>query len=94
MENENGMGSCPRCSSAMQKGFSCRGVGVSFVSAKKLKKFIFFDEDIARAGLRKFLPHKAEYFSAFYCGKCKFFAVDLSKVLSRADAERLAGVED
>jgi len=44
---------CPRCGETMERGFSARAAGLSFIAPEKFNRYAFLDEDIAQAGLRK-----------------------------------------
>ena len=81
---------CPRCQEPTEKGFCHRAKGLSFVSVEKLKSFVSIDEDLAKAGLRKLLPSKAEYYSSFLCRKCNLYFVDYGTSLSSAEAKAIA----
>jgi len=73
----------------MQRGFSARAIGLSFVATAKFKKFAFVDEDLVRAGYRKILPSKAQYYQSHLCRACQLYIVDYSILYSRKEAEQL-----
>ncbi len=81
---------CPRCCQPLTTGFACKALGLSFVAPDKFKRFAFLDEDLARAGLTKFLPSKAMYFRSYLCRGCELYLVDYGTSLSRQEAERVA----
>src|SRR5260370_24784761 len=81
---------CPRCAAPTEQGFCHREIGFSFVAPGKLAKFVSIDEDLAKAGLRKFLPSKAEYYRSYLCRACSLYVVDYSASLNSAEAKDLA----
>lgn len=81
---------CPVCGGSMEKGFSVRTQGLSWVPAEKMKQFAFMDKDLNEAGLKKFFPAKAAYDLSYRCPNCKIYIVDYSKSYSRAEANELA----
>ncbi len=82
---------CPRCEKPLSAGFASKAAGLSFVAPDKLKHFAFLDEDLSGAGLSKLLPSKAKYFRSHLCRGCELYLIDFSAVLSREEAEQLAG---
>ena len=80
---------CPRCDSFMEDGFAGKAIGLSFVSHEKFQQFAFTDEDISKAGWKKFLPAKAEFFDSYLCRSCELYLVDFSKALNRAPVEHV-----
>lgn len=83
---------CPKCNQEMEQGFCHRASGLYYIRPEKLKQFAFKDEDLIKAGFRKILPSKAEYYMAYLCEACGFFCVDFSKSLGRKEANEMAGV--
>jgi hypothetical protein len=81
---------CPVCTGIMEKGFSVRNYGLSWIPVEKMKHFVFIDKDLNEAGLKKYLPSKAAYDLSYHCPNCKIYIVDYSKSFSRADANKLA----
>ena len=81
---------CPRCGAAIEAGFSHRANGLSYVAPEKLAQFVSIDEDLAKAGLAKFLPSKAAYFRSFVCRDCDLYLIDFSETLDRKQAQDLA----
>jgi hypothetical protein len=63
--SENTLQNSPRCSTALEAGFAAKAMGLSFVAPEKLERFAFLDEDLAKSGLRKLLPSKAEYLRSY-----------------------------
>jgi len=76
----------------MEKGFSVRNHGLSWITPEKMKQFAFIDEDLNGAGLKQYLPAKAAYDLSYHCPNCKIYIVDYSKSVSRAEAHALAEV--
>lgn len=81
--------SCPQCKCSLEQGFAAKAAGLSFVAPEKFEHYIFLDEDISKAGLKKFLPSNAEYYRSFLCRSCKLYIIDYSRTYSRSDAEDL-----
>ena len=82
--------SCPRCSGDLQDGFAYKAAGLSFVSNDALRRrFVSWDEDLAQAGLRKFLPHRARYFRSQVCRTCQLYLVDYSRTYGHSEAKLL-----
>lgn len=80
---------CPRCGSVLGLGFAARAIGLSFVEPEKFDHWAFIDEDIAKAGVRKYLPSRAQYYRSYLCRSCKLYLVDYSTIYSRHEAEDL-----
>jgi hypothetical protein len=74
----------------MEKGFSIKTQGLSWIPAEKMKQFAFLDKDLNEAGLKKFFPSKAAYDLSYHCSNCKIYIVDYGKSYSRAEANELA----
>ena len=87
---ENALVNCPRCSTVLQAGFAGKMIGLSFVAPEKFERFAFLDEDLAKSGLRKLLPSKAEYFRSYLCRSCELYLIDFGTTLDRRQAEQLA----
>lgn len=87
---ENALETCPRCGSALQAGFAAKALGLSFVAPEKLEHFAFLDEDLAKSGVRKLLPSKAEYFRSYLCRSCELYLIDFGTTLDRGQAEQFA----
>ena len=87
------MSVCPKCGKKMEQGFYLRTSGLWYVRPEKLRRFVFKCEDLVKSGFRKILPSRAEYYLAFLCEECKFFAVDFSKSLNTAEAKKLAAAK-
>jgi predicted nucleic-acid-binding Zn-ribbon protein len=84
------VGICPKCGQQTERGFCHRASGIWYIRPEKLRRFTFKDEDLAKAGWRRILPSKAEYFRAYLCENCKYFAVDFSARLDQKQARTLA----
>jgi hypothetical protein len=65
-------------------------VRLSFVAPEKLERFISIDEDLARSGLRKLFPSKAEYFRSYLCRSCELYLIDYSATIDHAQAKQMA----
>lgn len=89
--SDKALQACPRCRAALQPGFAHRAAGLSFVAPEKLERFISIDEDLARSGLRNFLPAKAEYFRSYLCKSCELYLIDYSTTIDHGQAKLLAG---
>lgn len=81
---------CPLCGSPFVKGFSARASPLSFITAEKMVTIAFADQDLHRAGFRKWLPWKAWYSASFHCSSCELYVVQYGLKLSRAEAKRVA----
>ena len=81
---------CPLCQQNMEQGFSVRNAGLSWVTPEKMRQFISLDKDLNEAGLKKYLPAKAQYDLSYHCPNCKIYIVDYSTALSSAQAKELA----
>lgn len=82
---------CPGCGDEMQKGFSGRNAGLSWIEPEKFQHFAFGDKDLNERGLKKLLPvNKAAYDLSYHCPGCKLYIVDYSRSYSRAEANELA----
>ena len=88
--SESVFDSCPRCSATLEAGFAGKNAGLSFVALDKFERFAFIDEDLAKSGLRKLLPSKAEYFRSYLCRKCELYLIDFGTTLDRRQAEQVA----
>jgi hypothetical protein len=86
----NALETCPRCGAALAAGFSGKGIGLSFIAPEKFERFAFLDEDLAKSGLRKLLPSKAEYFRSYLCRSCELYLIDFGTTLDRGQAEQVA----
>ena len=56
----------------------------------KLQRFVSIDEDLGEAGMRKFLPSRAEYYRSYLCRSCSLYVVDYGTVLVSKEAKALA----
>lgn len=81
---------CPRCGAPTERGFCHRANGLSFVTPDSLDKFLSIDEDVAKAGFRKFLPSKAEYYRSYLCRACNLYVVDYGTSLGSSEAKGYA----
>jgi hypothetical protein len=81
---------CPRCGNRLTAGFAHKAHGLSFVAPQKLRSFISIDEELARAGWRRFLPSRAAYFRSYLCRSCELYIVDYGGTLNRAQAKQAA----
>jgi hypothetical protein len=82
---------CLRCGKNLEAGFAtATALGLSFVAPDKLRHFAFLDEDLSKAGIRKFLPWAARYFRSYLCRSCKLYVIDYSVRLNRAQAQQVA----
>ena len=88
--SDTSLNKCPRCGDAFKAGFAVRSAGFSFVDPGKFESFAFIDEDISKAGLRKLVPWKAEYYRSYLCRSCKLYVVDYSEIYSRKQANEAA----
>jgi hypothetical protein len=86
--SENALETCPRCGAALEAGFAGKAIGLSFVTPDKFERFAFLDEDLAKSGLRKLLPSKAEYFRSYLCRSCELYLIDFGTTLDRSQAEQ------
>jgi len=84
------MNLCPKCGETMEQGFCHRASGLGYIRPEKFQRCGFVDEDLVKAGFRRLLPSKAEYYVAFLCEECSFFAVDFERSLNRREADGLA----
>jgi hypothetical protein len=87
--SENAFEKCPRCGTALDPGFAAKNIGLSFVTPEKFEHFAFLDEDLAKSGLRKLLPWKAEYFRSYLCRSCELCLIDFGATLDRGQAEQI-----
>src|SRR5258707_15311902 len=87
---EKALESCPRCGAPLEAGFAAKAIGLSFVAPEKLERFAFLDEDLAKSGLRKLLPSKAEYFRSYLCRSCELYLIDYRTTLDQTQAKQLA----
>lgn len=74
----------------MEQGFCPKGSGLWYVRPEKVERFAFKDEDLTKSRLQRLIPAKAEYYVAFHCEQCHYYAVDYEKSLSRNEANALA----
>jgi Domain of unknown function (DUF6487) len=82
---------CPRCGKMIEAGFTgATAPGLSFVAPDKFRHFAFLDEDVSKAGIRKFLPWAARYFRSYLCRSCELYIVEYSVRLNRAQANQAA----
>jgi len=88
--SEKGLEACPRCGTALEAGCAAKCVQLSFVAPEKFQRFAFLDEDLAKCGLRKYLPWKAEYFRSYVCRSCELYVIDFDATLDRRQAEQVA----
>lgn len=84
------LGRCPVCNQDMERGFSPRNMGLSWIALEKLRQFIFQDEDLVGSGLKKVLPARAEYDLTYRCPQCQVYVVDYSRAVSSEEARALA----
>ena len=90
MFNEK-LSTCPRCGARMERGFSVRTHGLSWIPPEKMKRFAFVDQDLNAAGVKQYLPlAKAAYDLSYHCPHCKLYIVDYSTSVSSAEAKALA----
>lgn len=83
--------SCPRCGSNLERGFTAKASGLSFVPLAKFKQFAFADEDLNRRSLlARLLPSSARFSPSFICRACQLYLVDYGMVLSRREANEAA----
>ena len=74
----------------MEAGFAARSSTLSHIAPAKFESFAFVDEDLAKAGLRRLLPWKAEYFRSYLCRACEFYLINYGTSLSGAQAGEIA----
>ncbi len=82
---------CPACGSDIELGFSSRSSPLSWITSEKMRKFVFHDEDLNKAGWKMILPAKARYDLAYHCRNCKILIVDYSKRVSSKEAKAQGG---
>ncbi len=82
---------CLVCGKAMDKGFSARTHGLSWIPTEKLEHFMFVDKDLNEAGLKEYFPSKAAFDLSYHCPNCMIYIVDYGRSFSRAEANELAG---
>jgi hypothetical protein len=75
----------------MEKGFSARTHGLSWIPGEKMKHNAFIDKDLNEAGLKQYFPSRATYDLSYHCPNCKIYIVDYSQPYSRAQANELVG---
>jgi hypothetical protein len=63
---------CPRCGKSLQACFAAKAIGLAFIASEQFERFAFLDEDLAKSGLRKFLPSKAEYFRSYRAARANY----------------------
>lgn len=80
---------CPKCGQQMEQGYFARASGLSYIKPEQFKKFAFRDVDLVKAGFRKFLPSKAEFYISYLCNRCNWYSVDFSKSFSRKEVNTL-----
>jgi hypothetical protein len=73
-----------------EAGFAHKAIGLSFVAPEKLEQFFSFDADLARAGLRKLFPSKAEYFRSYVCRSCELYLIEFGTTFDRHQAQQVA----
>ena len=88
--SEKALQTCPRCGAAVKAGFAGKAIGLSFVAPEQFERFAFLDEDLAKSGLRKLLPSRAEYFRSYLCRTCELYLIDFGTTLDRGQAEQVA----
>ncbi len=88
--SDHALETCPRCGAALEAGFAHKAIGLSFVAPEKMERFLSIDEDLARSGLRKLLPSKAEYFRSYLCRSCELYLIDYRTTLDQSQAKQLA----
>jgi hypothetical protein len=74
----------------MERGFSVRNHGLSWITSRKIKQFALLDKDLNEAGMRQFLPAKAAFDLSYHCPDCKIYIVDYAQSLSKEEANALA----
>jgi hypothetical protein len=82
---------CPACGSTLERGFTAKASGLSFIPLAKFKRFAFVDEDLHRRSLlsRLFLS-RARFSPSSICRSCRIYIVDYGTVLSRREANEAA----
>ncbi len=88
--SDTALTACPRCGTALEAGFAAQAIGLSFGAPENFERFAFLDEDLAKSGLRKLLPSKAEYFRSYLCRSCELYLIDFGTTLDRRQAEQVA----
>jgi hypothetical protein len=81
---------CPRCGNVLEVGFAAKAIGLSFIAPERFERFAFLDEDLAKSGLRKLLPSRAEYLRSYLCRSCELYLIDFGMTLDRDQAEHVA----
>jgi len=81
---------CPKCAREMQKGFTLRAYGLWHIPAEQVGNAVIKEQDLVKAGWRKFFPSKAEFYRANLCEACKVFTVDYSESLTQQEATSLS----
>ena len=84
------LSTCPVCAQTLERGFSHRNQGLSWITPESMKHFVFLDKDLNEAGFKKYLLAKAEYDLSYHCPNCKILIVDYSTSVSLAKAKELA----
>lgn len=87
----NTIDKCPACGGPIERGFTAKASGLSFVPAAKLRRFAFVDEDLHRRSLlSRLLPSRALFSPSFVCRSCQLYLVDYGTVLTRKQANEAA----
>ena len=82
---------CPRCGTKTTAGFCTRADGLSFVHPDKFESLLEVSTDKSIfAFVRQLLSSRTEYYRAYLCKTCNFYAVDLSSAFNRKQADELA----
>jgi hypothetical protein len=75
---------------ALQASLAAKAIGLSFVAPDKFERFAFLDENLAKSGLQKLRPSRAEYFRSYLCRSCELYLIDFGTTLDRGQAEQVA----
>jgi len=73
----------------MRPAFCNRAAGLSYTDPSQFENFVIKDSDLLKAGFRKLIPWKGEWFKAHICKDCGVYTIEYTKAYSRKDVEAL-----